>query len=59
MAEAVPQRVLDRLQVQERFDCWNRDELEPMLELYDYRPDGKVVRAGLLPDVATALALAE
>jgi ketosteroid isomerase-like protein len=30
----VSQEVLDRLQVEERFDCWNRDELEPMLEMY-------------------------
>jgi len=26
--------MLDRLQVKERFECWNRDELEPMLEMY-------------------------
>jgi ketosteroid isomerase-like protein len=30
----MPQEFLDRLQVQERFDCWNRDEFEPMEELY-------------------------
>jgi hypothetical protein len=23
--------MLDRLRVRERFECWNRDELEPML----------------------------
>jgi len=26
--------MLDRLRVQERFDCWNREEFEPMEELY-------------------------
>jgi ketosteroid isomerase-like protein len=26
--------MLDRLHMQERFDCWNRDELEPMLAMY-------------------------
>ena len=26
--------MLDRLRVKERFECWNRDELEPMLEMY-------------------------
>jgi hypothetical protein len=27
--------------------------------LYDVRPDGKVIRAQLLPDVATAISMAE
>lgn len=26
--------MLDRLGFQERFDCWNRDELDSMLEMY-------------------------
>jgi ketosteroid isomerase-like protein len=26
--------ILDRLRVQERFDCWNRDEFGPMEEMY-------------------------
>jgi ketosteroid isomerase-like protein len=26
--------ILDRLRVRERFDCWNRDEFEPMEEMY-------------------------
>jgi ketosteroid isomerase-like protein len=26
--------MLDRLLVRERFDCWNRDEFEPMEEMY-------------------------
>ena len=34
IAERVSHEVLDRLQIQERFDCWNRAELEPMLEMY-------------------------
>jgi ketosteroid isomerase-like protein len=34
MAKAVSPQILDRLRVQERFDCWNRDEFEPMEELY-------------------------
>ena len=34
MAKAVPAEVLDRLRVQERFDCWNRGELDLMLEPY-------------------------
>ena|ERR671933_2939482 len=34
MATPVPAEVLDRLRVQERFDCWNRGELDLMLEPY-------------------------
>lgn len=34
MVQPVSAEVLDRLQIQERFDCWNRDELEPMLDMY-------------------------
>jgi ketosteroid isomerase-like protein len=34
MVQPVSPEVLDRLRIQERFDCWNRDELEPMLEMY-------------------------
>ena len=34
MVRPVPPEMLDRLQVRERFECWNRDELEPMLEMY-------------------------
>jgi ketosteroid isomerase-like protein len=34
VVQPVSAEVLDRLRIQERFDCWNRDELEPMLELY-------------------------
>jgi ketosteroid isomerase-like protein len=34
MAQPVPPQVLDRLQVRERFECWDRDELEPMEEMY-------------------------
>jgi ketosteroid isomerase-like protein len=34
MAQRVPPEMLDRLHVMERFECWNRDELEPMLEMY-------------------------
>jgi ketosteroid isomerase-like protein len=30
----VSPEILDRLRVQERFDCWNRDEFQPMEELY-------------------------
>lgn len=138
MAQVVPPEVLDRLRVQERFDCWNRGELDLMMEmyaedavfdvsavftddepvrghenlrrswkklqetwgggmrldplelldlgdgryvldlrlwgegtrsgvgvdqrfafLYDLRPDGKIIRARLLPDVATAASVAE
>jgi ketosteroid isomerase-like protein len=134
----VPPEVLDRLRIQERFDCWNRGELDLMLEmyaedavfdmsaaftddapvrghqnmrrnwkklretwgggmrldplelldlgdgryvldlrlwgkgtrsgvevdqrfafLYDFRPDGKLIRARLFPDVATAISVAE
>ena len=34
MSRRVAATVLDRLQIQERFACLNRDELEPMLQLY-------------------------
>jgi ketosteroid isomerase-like protein len=34
MAEAVSREVLDRLRWPEALECWNRDELDPMLELY-------------------------
>jgi len=138
MARPVPAEVLDRLRVREAFDCWNRGELDLMLEpycedavfdtsavftdtepargrdaivrywkelqetwggglridpielidvgdgrlaldirlcgrgtrsdvevdqrfaiLYDFHDDGKVSRARLLPDVATAISIAE
>jgi ketosteroid isomerase-like protein len=34
MAQTVPPEVLDRLRIEERFDCWNRGELDFMLEMY-------------------------
>src|SRR5438128_8089725 len=34
MAKPVSSEVLERFRVQERFDCWNRDELDLMMELY-------------------------
>jgi hypothetical protein len=34
IAQTVSPDILDRLGFQERFECWNRDELEPMLEMY-------------------------
>jgi ketosteroid isomerase-like protein len=34
MAKVLSPEILDRLKVQERFDCWNRDEFEPMEEMY-------------------------
>jgi ketosteroid isomerase-like protein len=34
MAQALSPEILDRLRVQERFDCWNRDEFAPMEEMY-------------------------
>jgi ketosteroid isomerase-like protein len=34
IVRSVSPEILGRLRVQERFDCWNRDELEPMLEMY-------------------------
>ena len=34
MAKALSPEVLDQLRVQERFDCWNRDEFELMEEMY-------------------------
>jgi ketosteroid isomerase-like protein len=34
MAEPLPPEVLERFRLQERFDCWNRGEMELMLEMY-------------------------
>jgi ketosteroid isomerase-like protein len=34
VAKALSPEVLDQLRVQERFDCWNRDEFELMEEMY-------------------------
>jgi ketosteroid isomerase-like protein len=34
MAERLASEVLERLKIQERFDCWNRGEFELMEELY-------------------------
>jgi ketosteroid isomerase-like protein len=34
VAKPVSQEVFERLQVRERFDCWNRDEMDLMLEPY-------------------------
>jgi len=34
MVRPVAPEMLERLQVKERFECWNRDELEPMLQMY-------------------------
>ena len=34
VAKALTPEVLDQLRVQERFDCWNRDEFELMEEMY-------------------------
>ncbi len=34
MAKVLSAEVLDRLRIQERFDCWNRDEFELMEEMY-------------------------
>ena len=34
MAKPLSPEVLDRLKLQERFDCWNRDEFELMEEMY-------------------------
>ena len=34
MAKPVPAEVLDRLRVREAFDCWNRGELDLMLDPY-------------------------
>jgi ketosteroid isomerase-like protein len=38
------------MRVQERFDCWNRDELEPMLEMY--AEDGVFDVSAVFTDVA-------
>src|SRR3979411_2847324 len=34
MAQPLSPEILDRLRVQERFDCWNREEFAPMEEMY-------------------------
>ena len=34
IARTAPPEVLDQLRLQERFECWDRGELEPMLEAY-------------------------
>jgi ketosteroid isomerase-like protein len=34
IAHPLSPEILDRLRVKEAFDCWNRDELEPMLAMY-------------------------
>jgi ketosteroid isomerase-like protein len=34
VVEPLSPEVLDQLRIQERFDCWNRDEFELMEELY-------------------------
>ncbi len=34
MARRVPPEVLDRLRMEERFECWNRGEFDLMLEPY-------------------------
>jgi hypothetical protein len=34
IAKPLSPEILDRLRVQERFDCWNRAEFEPMEEMY-------------------------
>ena len=34
IARALSPTILDQLRVQERFDCWNRDEFGPMEEMY-------------------------
>ena len=34
IVQPVSPEVLDRLRIEERFECWNRDELELMLEIY-------------------------
>jgi len=34
ITERLSREVLDRLQIHERFECWDRDELEPMLGMY-------------------------
>src|SRR6266576_1103668 len=34
MAQPLSPEILDRLRVQERFECWNRDEFGPMEEMY-------------------------
>jgi ketosteroid isomerase-like protein len=35
MPTSVAPEVLERMRVKERFDCWNRGELDLMLEMYD------------------------
>jgi ketosteroid isomerase-like protein len=49
IAPPVPQEVLDRLRVQERFDCWNRGELDLMME--PYAPDAVFDVSAVFPDV--------
>jgi ketosteroid isomerase-like protein len=34
MVQRVSDEVLDRLRMEERFECWNRGEFDPMLEPY-------------------------
>ena len=34
MVKPLSPEILGRLRIQERFDCWNRDEFEPMEEMY-------------------------
>jgi ketosteroid isomerase-like protein len=48
-AEPVPPEILDRLRVTETFECWNRDELEPMLQFY--APDAVFDVSAVFTDV--------
>jgi ketosteroid isomerase-like protein len=57
MVRPVPSEMLDRLQVKERFECWNRDELEPMLQLY--AQDAVFDVSAVFTDVAPAVGRAE
>lgn len=34
MTRTVPPELLERLRLEERFECWDRGELQPMLDMY-------------------------
>lgn len=50
MAQAVFPQILDRWRFEERFECWNRGELEPMLDMY--AEDGVFDVSAVFTDVA-------
>ena len=50
MAQTVFPQILDRWRFEERFECWNRGELEPMLDMY--AEDGVFDVSAVFTDVA-------